>query len=220
MPEPLIDFAAVRAELRALNRGSLLIIAERAIELMPATQLGTLLSDFVRLTARPAEAGNATVSLLDEVRTFYDTAKAGKYYQPIEINKRGRQGQSEGSDAFIAEFHRLLHTCIHAAEQEVPSGLRESFELLFELLSYIDEGNDDVLFFADDGSSLDVGVNWRNALPAYFGCLAEASSPEEFARTVGEAIANFVDYDQPWYLNEARNVANDAQRIALDAPMM
>jgi hypothetical protein len=219
MTEYLIDFSAVRAELRTLNRGSLLIIAERAIELIPATQLNTLLSDFVQLTARPAEAGNATVSLLDEVRTFYDTAKAGKYYQPIEINNQGRQEQSNGTDAFIAEFHRLLHTCIRAADQEVPSGLRESFEFLLALLRHIDEGNDNVLFFADDGSSLDVGVNWRAALPAYFKCLAETSLPEEFARKVDEAIANFVDYDQPWYLNEARNVANDAQRIALDAPM-
>ena len=220
MTEHLIDFTAVRAGLRALNRGSLLIIAERAIELMPATQLSTLLSDFVRLTARPAEAGNAPVSLLDEVRTFYDAAMAGKYYETIEINNRGRQEQSEGSDAFTAEFHRLLHTCIRAADQEVPSGLRESFEFLFGLLRHIDEGNDDVLFFSDDGSSLDVGVNWRAVLPAYFRCLAETSSPEEFARTVGETIADFVDYDQPWYLNEARNVANDAQRIALDAPIM
>jgi hypothetical protein len=219
MTEHLIDFAAVRTELRALSRGSLLIIAERAIELMPATQLNTLLSDFVRLTTRPAEAGNATVSLLDEVREFYDAAVAGKYYETVEINNRGRQEKSEGTDAFIAEFHRLLHKCILAADQEVPSGLRESFEFLFGLLSHIDEGNDDVLFFADDGSSLDVGVNWRAALPAYFRCLAETSSPEEFARTVGEAIANFVDYDQPWYLDVARNVANDAQRIALDAPM-
>jgi hypothetical protein len=143
----------------------------------------------------------------------------GNYYETIEINNRGRQEQSEGTDTFIAEFHRLLHTCIKAADQEAPSGLRESFELLFGLLSYINEGNDDVLFFADDGNSLDVGVNWRTALPAYFRCLADASSPEEFARTVGEAIADFVDYDQPWYLDVARNVANDAQRIALDAPM-
>lgn len=61
----------MRAELRALNRGSLLIIAERAIELLPAAQLNTLLSDFVRLTTRPSEAGDAPVSLPDEVREFY-----------------------------------------------------------------------------------------------------------------------------------------------------
>ena len=120
MTEHLIDFTAVRAELRALNRGSLLIIAERAIELMPAAQLSTLLSDFVRLTAHPAEAGNAPVSLPDQVRAFYDAAMAGEYYEAVEINNRGRQEQSEGTDAFIAEFHRLLHKCIRAADQEMP----------------------------------------------------------------------------------------------------
>ena len=219
MTQQPIDFKSVRAELRAMNRGSLLIIAERAIELLPTTQLSALLGDFVQLATCPDEAGNAPASLLDEVRAFYDAAMAGKYYKTVEINNRGRQEQSEGTDAFIAEFHRLLRKCIRAADQEVPSGLCESFEFLFGLLSHIDEGNDDVLFFADDGSSLDVGVNWRAALPAYFRCLAERSSPEEFARTVDEAIADFVDYDQPWYLDVARNVANDAQRIALDALM-
>lgn len=219
MTEPLIDFTAVRAELRALDRGALLIIAERAIELMPAAQLSTLLSDFVRLTERPSDAANAAVSLQDDVREFYDAAMAGTYYETVEINNRGRQKQSSGTDTFISEFDRLLRRCIRAADQEVPSGLRDSFELLFGLLRHIDEGNDDVLFFADDGSSLDVGVNWRTTLPAYFNCLAKTSSPEDFARTVDEAIADFVDYDRPRYTDAAREVADDAQRIALDAFM-
>lgn len=220
MTEPLIDFTAVRAELRALERGALLIIAERAIELMPAAKLSTLLSDYVRVETSPTEASHAQVSLPDEVRVFYDTAMAGKYYETVEINNRGGQEQSEGTDAFIAEFHRLLQKCIQAAHQEVPAGLRESFEFLFGLLRHVDEGNDDVLFFADDGSSLDVGVNWCAALPAYFNCLAKTSSPEEFARTVDKAVMDFVDYDRPWYTDAARKVGSDVQRIALDALML
>ena len=112
--------------------------------------------------------------------------------------------------------HTGLARC---SEISAYSGVCESFELLFGLLSHIDEGNDDVLFFADDGSSLDVGVNWRTALPAYFNCLAETSSPEEFAQTVDFSIEAFSPYDRPRYLTVARNVANDAQRIALDALM-
>ena len=220
MTEPLIDFTAVRAELRALDRGALLIIAERAIELMPAAQLSTLLSDYVRVETSPTEANHAPVSLPDEVRVFYDTAMAGKYYETVEINNRGGQEQSEGTDAFIAEFHRLLQKCIQASHQEVHAGLRESFEFLFALLRHVDEGNDDVLFFADDGSSLDVGVNWCAALPAYFNCLAKTSSPEEFARTVDKAVVDFVDYDRPWYTDAARKVGSDVQRIALDGLML
>lgn len=220
MTEPLIDFTAVRAELRALDRCALLIIAERAIELMPAAKLSTLLNDYVRVETSPTEASHAPVSLPDEVRVFYDTAMAGKYYETVEINNRGGQEQSEGTDAFIEEFHRLLQKCIQAAHQEVHAGLRESFEFLFALLRHVDEGNDDVLFFADDGSSLGVGVNWCAALPAYFNCLAKTSSPEEFARTVDKAAIDFVDYDRPWYTDAARKVGSDVQRIALDALML
>lgn len=213
----LIDLNAVRSELRTMDRGRLLIIAERAIELMPETQLGALLSDFMRLTAQPAEAGNASASLPEEVRAFYDAAMAGQYYETIEVNNRGRPEQSHGTDAFIAEFHRLLHKCIRAADQDVASEVCESFEFLFRLLRRIDEGCDDVL--VDEGSSSDVGVNWRTALPAYFNCLTKMSSPMDFARTVDEAIADFVAYDQPWYRDMASNVANNTQRIALDALM-
>lgn len=220
MTDTAVDFTAIRAELRELERGSLLIIAERAVELVTTDQLNILLGDFVHLTARSTEADDAPVSLPDEVRVFYDTAIAGKYYETVEINNRGGQEQSKGTDAFIAEFQRLLQKCIQAAHQEVHAGLRESFEFLFALLRHVDEGNDDVLFFADDGSSLDVGVNWCAALPAYFNCLAKTSSPEEFARTVDKAVMDFVDYDRPWYTDAARKVGSDVQRIALDALML
>jgi len=187
---------------------------------MPAAQLNALLRDFVRpLKADPSDEDHVAVSRLGEMRAFYDAAMAGKYCETVEISNRGRQEQSEGTDAFIAEFHRLFHKCISAADKEMSVGACESFEFLFGLLRHIDEGNGGVLFFADDGSSLDVGVNWRTALPVYFNCLAKVSSPEEFARTVDEAIEDFVRYDRPWYTDVARNVASDEQRAALDAPM-
>ena len=209
----LIDFNAVRAELRAMDRGSLLIIAERALELMPETELHTLLGDFMEFTTPLVDAG----TLLKEVRTFSDAAMTGLFYEIVEINNRGRQAQSHGTDAFIAEFHRLLRKCIHAAaDQDAPSGVCDSFRLLFGLLRHIDEGNDDVLFFADEGSSSDISVHWRTALPPYFNCLAKKLSSQEFARTVNEAITDFVNHDQLWYWEVANNVANDAQRIALN----
>ena len=217
MTQHPIDFNSVRAELRAMNRGSLLIIAERALELLPATQLSALLGDFVQLAASPAEAGDAPASQLDEVRGFYDAAMAGNYHEAVEINNRGRQEESGSTDAFISEFDRLLRRCIRAADQGTHSEARSSFELLFGLLRHIDEGNDDILFFANDGGSSEVGVDWHAALTAYFSCLSETSSPEDFARTVDFSIKDFSPYDRPHYLTVARNVANVAQRMTLDA---
>jgi len=85
------------------------------------------------------------------------------------------------------------------------------------LLRHIDEGNDDVLAFSDDESSLDVGVNWRVVLPAYFEYLAatEAASPDEFTRAVGQVIAEFAEHDRARYMDAAYTAANDVQRIAM-----
>ncbi len=241
MTQHQIDSNSLRAELRGLPRGSLLLIAERALELVPRDQLNAMLCDIVHINAaltdagsihaRPNDASTAIApSLLDEVRLFHHAAMNGDFYEHLEISNRRRREQSGGTDAFIAEFDRLMRKCVGAsargtepAPRDGPGhGLRDCFELLFALLRRIDEGHDDVLFFANDGSSLDVGVNWRVVLPAYFECLAEAeaSSPEEFARAVDEVIAEFAVHDRTRLMGAARAVANDAQRAALASKLV
>ena len=42
-----------------------------------------------------------------------------------------------------------------------------------------------MVFFADEGGSWQVGVDWKSVLPADFRCLAETAGPEEFARKCG-----------------------------------
>ena len=231
MTQHQIDSNTLRAELRALPRGGLLLIAERAIELVTQDQLGTLLGDIVQINVDPTDARSddsaaiVVPSLLDDVRSFHDAAMNGEFYEHVEINNTGRQEQSAGTDAFVAEFDRLMRRCVGASDVGIEPGVRDNFwhglrncfELLFALLRHIDEGNDDVLAFSDDGSSLDVGVNWRVVMPAYFECLAatEAASPEEFARAVGQVIADFAGHERPRYIDAAHTAAKDAQRIAM-----
>ena len=93
--------------------------------------------------------------------------------------------------------------------------MREAFELLFALLRRIDEDPDSVVFFADEAGSWQVGVDWRAALPAYFRCLADGTSGDEFAREVHRAISDFADYERPRQLTAARRVANAEQKAAL-----
>lgn len=94
------DFNTLRAELRALPRGSLLLIAERAVELVSVDQLGALLADIMQINVDPTDARSddpATIvgtSLLDEVRSFHDGAMNGEFYEHVEINNTGRQEQS------------------------------------------------------------------------------------------------------------------------------
>lgn len=212
---PPIDSTVLLAELRTLSRGSLLVIAERAAELIPADQLSELLGDFVTLEATARESYLSSPTLLDDARKFYDAAMAGHYYKIVEINNRGSQEQSASTDAFVAECNRLMRRCTHAARNGEFAAARDSIELLLNVLRRVDEGTDDVLFFADDGGLLNVGVNWRSALPVYFQCLAATLSPAEFARTVVSTIDEFVSYDRPHYLAAAHVVANDDQRAVL-----
>jgi len=87
----------------------------------------------------------------------------------------------------------------------------------FGLLQHIEEGHDDVIFFADEGGSWQVGAEWRTALPACFQCLAESATPEEFAREVDRAIKAFAEYDRRRHLTAARRVASVEQKAALRA---
>ena len=58
-----------------------------------------------------------------------------------------------------------------------PAEVREAFETLFGLLCHIDKVPDDVVFFADEAGSWQVGVDWDKVLPAGFTCLAKTAEP-------------------------------------------
>ena len=47
--------------------------------------------------------------------------------------------KSRGTDAFIAEFDRLAAKCLQAVVKESGETARQSFEILYSLLSQIDE---------------------------------------------------------------------------------
>jgi hypothetical protein len=83
------------------------------------------------------------------------------------------------------------------------------------LLREIDDDSDSIVFFADEGGAWQVGVDWREALPPYFRCLAENTSGEEFAREVDRAINDFAEHERRWHLTAARRVADAEQKAAL-----
>jgi len=165
----------LRVALRKLSRGNLLMVAERAIEIVPRTKLQTLVGDLIRLDdLAPGKAGVAP--LLEEVRKFHAESLAGEYYESFAVNSRNSMDESERTEAFIGEFDRLLTKCVRAAAKRPQGPVREAFELLFALLRQIDEDPNSVVFFADETDSWQVGVDWGEALPAYFRCLAESTS--------------------------------------------
>lgn len=161
------------------------------------------------------EGKRGATSLRDEVRTFHDACLRGDYYDSVEVNSKNHMDTSKGTDAFMAEFERLIEKCIRASAKGPLSPVREAFELLLALLRRLDRDPEGVVFFADEGGSWQVGVDWRAALTAYFRCLADGTPAEYFAREVDRGIADFADYDRPKHLATARRVNNAEQRVAL-----
>lgn len=177
-------------------------------------KLRQLVGGMVRLDEL-AEENRGAAPLLDEVRKFHEASLRGEYYESFGVNSKNFMEKSKGTEAFIAEFDRLAGKCVRAAGKGPRSPVREAFELLFALLRRIDEDPDSVVFFADEAGSWQVGVDWRKALPAYFRCLADGASGDDFAREVDRAIAGFAGYDRPRHLAAARRAGNAEQKAAL-----
>ncbi len=216
MKRGAIDIEKLHVALRRMSRGNLLIVAERAIRIAPRAKLRQLVGDMVRLDEL-AEGQRGAAPLLDEVRKFHDASLSGEYYDSFDVNSKNFMEKSKGTEAFIAEFDRLVGKSVRAAAKGPHAPVREAFELLFALLRRIDEHPDSLVFFADEGGSWQVGVDWRHALPAYFRCLASDTPGEDFAREVDRTIADFADYERPRHLAAARRVANAEQRSALQS---
>lgn len=208
------DMEKLRTQLRVLSRGDLLIIAERATELMSDADLKAILGDCLDIDTLEAR-GSRPAPSIEDVRRFCNESRDGRYFESFDTNGKHLMARSKGTDAFIAEFDRLLRQCIRAVDAGQHSSARQAFELLFGLLRRIDEAHDDVVFFADEAGSWQVGINWRRVFPAYFRCLAETTSAEEFAGTVDQVIRTFVEYERPWHLSMAQAAATAAQQAAL-----
>lgn len=209
-----VDLEKLRVALRRLKREDLLTVVERAIEIVPRTKLQVLVGDMVHLDDLTG-GRRGSASLLDEVRKVHEDSLAGEYYESFNVNSKNFMDKSEGTETFIAEFDRLLGKCVRASAKRSLGPVREAFELLFDLLRRIDEDPDSVVFFADEAGSWQVGVDWREALPAYFQCLASGTSGEEFASEVDRTITDFADYMRPKHLAAARRVASAEQKAAL-----
>ena len=210
----MTDLTKLRNELRRLRRCDLLIIAERAAELVSRADLKPLLSDFMHVDVLVVP-GTKPAPLIEEIQKFYDESCDGRYFEQFEANAKNYKEHSRGTDAFVAEFDRLLRQYVHAVEHQPGASVREAFEVLFRLLRRIDEAPDDVVYFAEEPGSWQLGVNWQVVFPAYFRCLAEMASPEEFARTIDQMIGAFAEHERPLHLRTAHQVASAAQQVAL-----
>ncbi|MEW6741732.1 MAG: hypothetical protein AB1486_03150 [Planctomycetota bacterium] len=215
--EPVtIDRDKLRAAIRKLGHDYVFYMLDDAIDLLPPAKLHKLAKKYLDLKSlRPDSDKGTKTTLLADVQAFEKASRAGEYYEDFMVNWKNCTDQSTGTTAWIAECHRLLERCVAEQKKGDPVEVRASFDILFGLLDYIDECNDDVIFFADEGGSWQVGVEWDRVLPAWFKVLSATAAPEEYAERITTLLERHHDYGRDKMLAAARKIATPQQRKAL-----
>lgn len=210
-----IDHAQLRDHIRLMERDALLVFVERALEVLPSDALERVFDGYLHLST--FETDNQPPSLLEQIRCFSAAALAGRYYEAFAVTSQNFTAFSGGTQNFLAEFDRLERRLLLESFALPPALAREAFELLLAPLRRIDEGMDDVLFFAEEAGSWQVPVSWGHVLPAYFAVLAGTATPADFATSVDRVIEEFAPHSREKWFAVARRCATRDQGNAFDA---
>jgi hypothetical protein len=211
-----IDRDKLRAEVRKLGNEYVFFMLDDAIELLTPAKLHKIAKKYLDLRRLRPDAEQATSpSLLEDVKRFEKASLAGEYYESFGVNSQNYTQQSAGTSAWIAEYLRLLDRCVINAKKSNPAEVREAMDILFALLNHLDKGHDDVIFFADEGGSWQVGVDWAKVLPVWFKVLSATAEPEEYAERITALLSCHYRYGRNKMLAIARRTATTHQRKAL-----
>ncbi|MCU0661713.1 MAG: hypothetical protein MUC50_05230 [Myxococcota bacterium] len=211
-----IDRDKLRAAVRKLGHEYVFYMLDDAIDILPPAKLHQIAKKYLDLKSlRPDSEIKTKANLLAAVKAFDKLSRAGEYYESFMVNSKNYTAQSTGTTAWIAEWRRLIDRCVAEEKKGSPTDVREAFDILFGLLDYIDVCNDDVIFFADDGGSWQVGADWDKVLPPWFKVLSATASPEEYAVRITALLKHHYNYGRDKMLVAARKIATPEQRKAL-----
>ena len=211
-----IDRDKLRAEIRKLGNECVFCMLDDAIELLPQAKLHRIAKKYLDLKRlRPDAEQTARRRLLTDVKRFETASLAGEYYESFSVNSKNYTQKSSGTNAWIAKYLRLLDRCVINAKKGNPAEARGAMDILFGLLNHIDKGNDDVIFFADEGGSWQVGVDWAKVLPVWFKVLSATADPKEYAEKITALLSCHYNYGRDKMLGLARRTAVPDQLKAL-----
>lgn len=209
-----LDLQRIRRAIRASGNETIFFLLDDALSLLPPAKLRQLLAQYLKPEQFVSDVA-VKHDLLAEVQAFQKACLSREYYEAFDVNWKNCTQSSLGTLAWIADFRRLLFRCVEQAKRRNVAGVRCAFDILFELLDRFDGADDRMVFFADEGGSWMVGVDWKRVLPAWFRVLSATADPVEYARRFEAFVGRYCNYERPELLAEARNIATPAQRKEL-----
>ena len=210
-----IDRDKLRAEVRKLGYQYVFSMLDDAIELLTPAKLHKIAKKYLDLNRLRPDAEQASgPSLLMDMKAFEKASLAGEYYESFDVNSKNCTQQAAGTSAWISKFLRLMDGCVSNAKKN-PAEAREAMDILFGLLDHIDKCLDDIIFFADEGGSWQIGMDWARVLPVWFEVLSATADPQEYAARITALLSRHYGYRQAEMLTIARRIATEDQRKAL-----
>ena len=209
-----IDRAKLRVAIRKLGDEYVYFMLDEALEMLPDAKLAKLVGQYLDVKRLQGDENNKR-DLFEQLAEFERANLAREFYDSFRVDSKNFMQKSNGTRAWIAECRRLLDQLVDASKKGDPVKVGTGFETIFNLLHRIDEGRDDLLFFADEGGSWQVGIDWEKVFPAWFQCLSRTASPDEYGRLVVAAIDDLDQADRRDHLEAARRPATAAQKKAL-----
>jgi hypothetical protein len=208
-----LDSKKLGNTLRRLRKQELLDLLDDALKLLPESEIEALVEGYADLDKlRPSLRKG---QILAEVRQFERSSLAGDYYESFNVNSHNFMDKSEGTESWIDECHRLLELCGIHTESGDPAEVCEAIEIIFGLLRSIGEEPDEIIFFANEAGTWQVGVDWSEVLPVWFLCLSATTEPEEYARRVVQLVDQHDSYNRTKHFTAARKAGTPAQAKAL-----
>lgn len=208
-----IDRDKIRTSLRSLHPIELLGLFDKALDYVPKTKLPELINGYINLESVQASPPGAK-ALLSEIEQFEKASWKGKYYDSFNVNSQNYMEQSSGTKTWIKECERLFNQCISKSKQYPADDIQQAMETLFKLLNALDEG-EEIVFFADEGGSWQVYLEWKKVLSTYFQCLSTTSKADDYAKKAIAVINDFVHYDKKKFITLARKNTTAEQRKSL-----
>jgi hypothetical protein len=209
-----IDREKLRTAIRRMGGEYIFYILDDAITLLPEAKLRKLIENYLD-AAELCSDGTEKKDLLADAEAFREASLAGSHYNGTADHGKNREEKPLETLAWITDCRRLLDRCMEQAAKRNAAEVCQAFEVVFGLLDHIDECKDDVIYFADEGGSWQMGFDWEKVLPAWFRVLSTAVEPAEYARRVDAVLDRHYAHGRAEMLAVARRTATPAQRQAL-----
>ena len=214
MDDRPIDREKLRTAIRTLGGEYIFYMLDDAITLLPEAKLRKLIESYLDAAAFCAD-GTRKRNLLADAEAFQKASLSGSYYNGSTGRGKNRDEDPIETLSWIADCRRLLDRCAKQTSRRNAAEVCQAFEIVFGLLDHIDECHDDVVSFADEGGSCQMGFDWENVLPAWFNALSATVEPAEYARRIDEILNRHYAEGRAEMLAVARRAATPVQRQAL-----